>query len=67
MNIDKAVMTFAASMIIVSLSLSLIYSFNWLWITAFVGVNMFQASLTGFCPLVYIFKKMGLHTGQAFN
>ncbi|MEJ2214111.1 MAG: DUF2892 domain-containing protein [Gammaproteobacteria bacterium] len=67
MNIDKAVMTFAATMILVSLALSLTYTVNWLWLTAFVGLNMFQASITGFCPLVYIFKKMGLHTGQAFN
>ena len=67
MNIDKAVMMFAATMILVSLTLSQVHSVNWLWLTTFVGINMFQASITGFCPLVYAMKKMGLHPGQAFK
>ena len=67
MNIDKAVMTFAATMVLLSLALSQIHSVQWLWLTTFVGVNMLQASVTGFCPLVYIMKKMGLHPGQAFK
>lgn len=67
MTIDKAVMAFAGVMILLSLGLSQIHSVNWLWLTAFVGANMLQASLTGFCPLVYIMKRMGLKPGQAFS
>ena len=67
MNIDKAVMTFAATMILISLTLSQVHSMYWLWLTTFVGANMFQASITGFCPLIYIMKKIGLKPGQAFK
>ena len=34
--------------------------FGWLWLVAFVGLNMFQMGLTGFCPARMIFKKLGL-------
>jgi hypothetical protein len=47
--------------------MSQIHSINWLWVTAFVGANMFQASLTGFCPLAKILKAAGAKPGQAFN
>jgi hypothetical protein len=35
--------------------------------TAFVGVNLFQAAFTGFCPLAIILKKIGLKPGAAFE
>ncbi|WP_240686551.1 YgaP family membrane protein [Aliiroseovarius marinus] len=37
-----------------------ITSVSWLWFTAFVGLNLFQAGLTGFCPLTKILVKLGL-------
>lgn len=33
---------------------------SWLWLTAFVGFNLFQSGFTGFCPLASILRKMGL-------
>jgi hypothetical protein len=50
MTIDKAVMAFAGSMVLISLGLSLWLSLYWLLLTAFVGLNLLQASFTGFCP-----------------
>ena len=38
-----------------------------LWLTAFVGLNMFQAAFTGFCPLAIILKKLGARPGVAFS
>lgn len=67
MSIDRVVMAFAGTMILLSLALSQLHSVNWLWFTAFVGANMFQASFTGFCPLAIILKKMGIQPGCAFN
>ncbi len=67
MNIDKMVMRTAGSMILISLLLSRIHSPHWLWFTAFVGANMLQASFTGFCPSVKLFKKLGIKPGQAFE
>ncbi len=67
MNIDRMVMAFAGSMILVSLLLSQLYSTHWLWLTAFVGANLFQASFSGFCPLAKFLKKLGLKPGIAFH
>jgi hypothetical protein len=33
---------------------------SWLWLTAFVGANLFQMGFTGFCPAASIMKAMGL-------
>lgn len=67
MTLDRAVMAFAGAMILLSLALSQLHNINWLWFTAFVGVNILQASFTGFCPLVKILKAMGMKPGQAFE
>jgi len=67
MTIDKIVFRFAGCMVLVSLLLSVIHSHYWLWLTAFVGANLLQASFTGFCPLVKILKAMGIKPGRAFD
>jgi len=67
MTIDKFVMAFAGAMILLSLVLSQYHSMNWLWLTAFVGFNIFQAAFTGFCPLATILKIAGIKPGQAFS
>jgi len=66
MNIDKAVFRFAGIMILVSLLLAYFHSMYWLWLTAFVGLNMLQASFTGFCPMAMLLAKTGLKPGSAF-
>ncbi|SKA39941.1 Protein of unknown function [Enhydrobacter aerosaccus] len=67
MSIDRAVLAFAGVMILVSLALSQLHSPYWLWFTAFVGLNMVQASFTGFCPAAMIFKRLGMKAGCAFS
>jgi hypothetical protein len=67
MSIDRIVMLFAGTMILVSLALSQLHHAYWLWLTAFVGANLLQASITGFCPLAKILKAMGSKPGQAFS
>ena len=67
MNVDRLVFAFAGLMILVSLGLSQVHSVYWLWFTAFVGLNMFQAAFTGFCPLAKILKAVGIKPGNAFN
>jgi len=39
----------------------------WLLLTAFVGLNLIQASFTGFCPAAMIFKRLGIKAGTAFQ
>lgn len=66
MSIDRVVMAFAGVMVLVSLLLAHFHSGYWLWLTAFVGANLLQASFTGFCPLAIVLKKMGIKAGAAF-
>lgn len=67
MNIDRSVMAFAGCVILASLALSQYHSPAWLWLTAFVGANLLQASFTGFCPLAMVLKAVGVRTGEAFK
>ena len=67
MNIDRVILAFAGSMILISLLLSQVHSIHWLWFTAFVGANLLQSSFTGFCPLVKILKPLGFKPGNAFE
>jgi len=67
MSIDRAVMMFAGAMVLVSLALGVFVSPYWFWLTAFVGANLIQASITGFCPAAMIFKKLGAKSGCAFS
>lgn len=67
MNIDRFVFAFAGIFIMASLALGIWVSPWFFLATAFVGVNMFQAAFTGFCPLAMILKRFGLKPGEAFN
>jgi hypothetical protein len=67
MSIDRAVMAFAGTVILVSLALAVWVSPYWLWLTAFVGANLIQASITGFCPAAIVFRKLGCPAGSAFS
>ena len=67
MNIDRIVLAFAGSVILVSLLLSQLHHPYWLFLTAFVGLNLLQSAFTGFCPLAVILKKIGKKIGPAFS
>ena len=67
MNVDRAVLTLAGSMVLISLVLAWLVSPYWLLLAAFAGANMVQAAFTGFCPAAIIFRKLGLKTGPAFE
>ncbi|MHB8679001.1 MAG: YgaP family membrane protein [Rudaea sp.] len=66
MNIDRAVMAFAGSVVIVSVLLTYYVSPWWLLLALFVGLNLLQASFTGFCPLAKILRWIGIAPGSAF-
>jgi hypothetical protein len=67
MTIDRLILGIAGSFILLSLLLSVAYSPNWLWFTAFVGANLLQSAFTGFCPMAILLKKIGVKPGHAFN
>ena len=68
MTVENFIRMFAGAMILVSILLgaswSPVYqSGNWLFLTTFVGFNLFQSSFTGLCPLDRILRKMGMRSG----
>ena len=67
MNLDRAVMAFAGVMLLISVALVHFVSPWWLLFTAFIGLNLLQASFTGFCPAAMLFKKLGVAGGHAFK
>jgi hypothetical protein len=64
MNLDRAVMSFAGVMILISVALVYFFSPWWLLFTAFIGLNLLQASFTGFCPAAMVFRKLGVAGGD---
>lgn len=64
MNVDRIVHVFAGTVVLISLVLAIYVSMNWLWLTAFVGLNLAQSGLTNFCPLALILKKAGVPEGS---
>jgi hypothetical protein len=65
-SIDRIVMAFAGTMVLLSLLLAQLFSPWWLLLTAFVGVNLLQAAFTGLCPLAMALKRYGAKSGAAF-
>ena len=60
MTIERYIRTIAGSLILISLALAHWVNPNWLWLTAFVGVNLLQSAFTGFCPAENILRKLGV-------
>jgi len=57
---NRIVRAIAGSFVIISLLLAVYININWLWFTAFVGVNLLQSSFTKWCLLEDILEKFGI-------
>jgi hypothetical protein len=62
MTVERAVRLLAGVIVLASLALTYWVSVNWLWLTAFVGLNLLQSGITNWCPAMTIFKRLGLPT-----
>ncbi|NDF14349.1 DUF2892 domain-containing protein [bacterium] len=58
MTIENKIRAFAGTFILAGLLLAHFVHPNWLYFTAFVGVNLLQSSFTGFCPLEIILRRL---------
>jgi len=58
MSLEHAVEAFAGFMVLLSVVLTYFVNPAWMWLTVFVGVNLFQQSFTGFCPAAFVLKKV---------
>lgn len=60
MTVERAVRLLAGTIVLASLALGYWVSYSWLWLTTFVGLNLFQSAFTNWCPAMMIFRMMGL-------
>ena len=67
MTLDRAVMAFAGCVVLLGVVLSLTVHPWWIALAAFAGLNMIQASFTGFCPAAMLFKRLGVRSGTVFR
>jgi hypothetical protein len=60
MTVERALRMMAGVVILLSLGLAHYYSQNWLWLTAFAGLNLLQSAFSDWCPAITIFRSMGM-------
>ena len=63
MTLDRAILVFAGTMVLISVALTVWVSPLWVWFTVFIAVNMIQTAFTGFCPAATVLRKLGFKTG----
>lgn len=72
MNTERMIRIIAGSFILLSLYLayiangiSLFSAPNWLWFTAFVGINLLQSGFSRWCLMEKILLKVGIKSDYA--
>lgn len=62
MSLERSIMAFAGFMVLLSLALTWFVHPNFVWLTVFVGANLFQSAFTGFCPAGMLLHKLGIRS-----
>jgi hypothetical protein len=62
MSLEKSVEAFAGFMVLLSVALTYLVHPAFMWLTVFVGANLFQQSFTGFCPAAIVMRKLGVRS-----
>ncbi len=60
MTVDRYLRLIAGSIVLLSLALGYFVSAKWYYLTAFVGLNLFQSAFTNWCPAMSILKFLGV-------
>jgi len=58
MLLENSIRLMAGAFILISVSLGYFVSPYWFLLTAFVGLNLVQSSITKFCPAEMVFVKL---------
>ena len=54
---ERIIRAIAGIFILISLLLAVYFNINWLWFTAFVGLNLLQSSITKWCLVAQILDR----------
>ncbi len=68
MSNERIVRAFAGAVVLLSLAFGVerspvFLSAHFLWVTGFVGANLFQSAFTGFCPLEILLRRRSQAVG----
>jgi hypothetical protein len=66
MTVERGVRLIAGVIVLVSLALAYYFSPYWLWLTAFVGLNLLQSAFTNWCPAMSMLRGLGLKSGDGW-
>ncbi len=58
--VERYLRGIAGVVVLVSLALAVFIDSRWLWLTAFVGLNLLQSAFTGWCLMMTILKRLGI-------
>ncbi|QYM78315.1 DUF2892 domain-containing protein [Horticoccus luteus] len=59
MKTDSFIRLLAGTVILLGCALTAFVNLWWLLVPAFVGANLIQSTLTGFCPPTLVLRKLG--------
>jgi hypothetical protein len=60
LDVNAWLRAIAGTVVLASVGLSVLYGPQWLWLTAFVGLNLLQSSVSGWCPMMAVLRKAGV-------
>ena len=60
MNVDAMLRLIAGAFVMASVLAGIYVDARFLWFSVFVGANLFQSGITGWCPMMAILKKAGV-------
>jgi hypothetical protein len=60
MNMNAILRGMAGFFTLLSLALAHWHNPNWLWFTAFVGLNQLQSAFSGWCPAMWMLRRAGV-------
>jgi hypothetical protein len=62
MSVERGVDAFAGFMVLLSVLLTQLVHPGFVWLTVFVGANLFQQAFTGVCPAAWVMRKAGMRS-----
>jgi hypothetical protein len=62
MSIERGVEAFAGFMVLLSVVLAQFVHPGFVWLTVFVGANLFQQAFTGVCPAAWVMRHAGMRS-----
>ena len=60
MTVERGVRLMAGVIVLLSIALTYYVSHYWIWLTAFVGLNLLQSAFTNWCPAMSMLRAIGL-------